>query len=146
MGGGTELGRVEAAVQHLGDRFQCLGLRSDVPAILAAAELAVLPTLREGLPNVILEAMAAGKPVVASRVGGVPELVVDGETGFLVPPRDPEALARGVLTLLGDPARAEAMGQAGRERVIRCFSLDRMVRETQQLYEELLATKGDLGR
>jgi glycosyltransferase involved in cell wall biosynthesis len=85
--------------------------------------------------------MAAGKPVVATRVGGVPEVVVDGVTGLLVPPRNPEALADAILRLLRDPELRHRMGQAGQERVRRHFSVDQMVRRTEVLYEELLRQK-----
>jgi glycosyltransferase involved in cell wall biosynthesis len=115
-----------------------LGSRSNVPALLALADVSVLPSLEEGFPNAVLEAMAAGKPVVASLVGGIPEAVVHGTTGLLVPPGDPAALAEAILALLEDPVRAEAMGRAGRERVASRFGMDRMVRETERLYEELL--------
>ena len=126
----------------LADRFICLGARTDVPAILACCEVMVLPSLQEGLPNAVLEAMAAGKAVVASRVGGIPELVLDGETGLLVPAGDSAALASAISSLLADPARAARMGQAGRARVQALFSLDRMIRETEALYDELLDRKG----
>jgi glycosyltransferase involved in cell wall biosynthesis len=93
------------------------------------------------MPNAVLEAMAAGKPVVATRVGGVPEVVDDGVTGLLVPPRDPDALADAVVRLLRDPNRMRRMGQAGLERVRRHFSVEQMVRRTEALYEELLREK-----
>ncbi len=146
-GDGPCLRQIEAAAasRGLADRFLCLGTRHDIPAILRVGRMAVLPSLEEGLPNAVLEAMAAGKPVVATRVGGTPEAVVHGETGLLVPPGDAQALSEAILTLLNDPARAEAMGQAGRERVSKCFSLTRMVRETEQIYEELLARRKERG-
>lgn len=140
VGDGPCRPEVEEAIRAhgLADRFVPLGSRADVPAILAACELMVLPSFREGMPNAVLEAMAAGRPVVASRVGGVPEAVFHGTTGLLVPPGDPEALAGAILDLLGDRARGEAMGRAGRERVVREFRADRMIRETTALYEERL--------
>jgi len=114
-----------------------LGFRRDVPALLGASDLFVLSTdLWEGLPLTILEAMAAGLPVVASRVGGTPEAVEDGETGLLVPPKDPVALEEAMYSLLSNPAKAAAMGQAGRERVARYFTLERMVQEIAAIYEE----------
>ena len=119
-----------------------LGSRGDVPALLALADLLVLPSLQEGFPNAVLEAMAAGKPVVASRVGGVSEAVIHGSTGLLVPPGDPAALAGAILELLDDPARAAAMGRAGRERTAERFGMARMVEETQEIYEELLHAAG----
>ncbi len=116
-----------------------LGSRRDVPELLAQISVAALPSLEEGFPNAVLEAMAAGKPVVASRVGGVPEAVRHGETGLLVPPGDPDALAEGLLALLADPKRAAVMGRAGKERARVQFDMDRMVREMEAIYEELLS-------
>ena len=104
-----------------------------------------LPSLHEGLPNSLLEAMAAGLPVVASAVGGVPEQVVPGQTGLLVPPGDPQALAGALNRLLEDQQQAARMGCAGRARVERDFSLAEMVRRTEQLYAALLAEKGLAG-
>jgi glycosyltransferase involved in cell wall biosynthesis len=111
-----------------------MGHRDDVPAILAAADLFVLPSESEASPNVILEAMAGGLPVVASRVGGIPELVADGVTGHLVPPADPQALATAVLDLLDRPDRRAAFGRAARMRIAREFSFDRMVVQFETLY------------
>lgn len=118
------------------------GHRTDIPEILSAVDLLVLPSLWEGLPNALLEAMAAGLPVVATAVGGTPEVVVDGVTGFLVPPRDPQALADAILRLLRDPELRQRMGEAGRARVAAHFSIEQMVHKTEALYEQLLAEKG----
>jgi glycosyltransferase involved in cell wall biosynthesis len=85
--------------------------------------------------------MAAGVPVVATRVGGNSEVVAHGETGFLVPPRDPAALAEGILTLLRDAGQARTFGEAGRRRVSQRFSLERMIRDTELVYEELLEAR-----
>jgi L-malate glycosyltransferase len=139
---------LEQRVRDLGlDRtVRFLGSRGDVAAILPLVDLAVLPSLSEGFPNAVLEAMAAGRAVVASRVGGIPEVVLDGETGLLVPAGDPAALASAILSLLADPLRAARMGQAGRARVEAMFSLDRMVQETEAVYDELLAGKRRVGR
>jgi glycosyltransferase involved in cell wall biosynthesis len=117
------------------------GIRRDVPEILALLDVFVLPSLWEGLPVALLEAMAAGLPVVATRVGGVPEVVIDGVTGLLVPPRDPEALSETILRLLQDSDLRHRMGQAGQERVREHFSVDQMIRKTEALYERLLAEK-----
>lgn len=92
----------------------------------------------EGLPNVVLEAMAASRPVVATAVGGTPELIDDGVTGFLVPPEDPGALAERVVRLLKDPSLARSMGERGRERVVREFTLERMCGQYHELYRDLL--------
>ncbi|MGC9398865.1 MAG: glycosyltransferase [Anaerolineae bacterium] len=126
----------------LSDSVIFTGIRRDVPEILALLDVFVLPSLWEGLPLALLEAMAAGLPVVATRVGGVPEVVVDGVTGLLVPPRDPHALADAILRLLRDPALRRRMGEAGRARVAAHFSVEQMVRKIEALYEQLLAQKG----
>jgi len=126
----------------LGERVVFAGFRLDVPEILAEVAVSVLPSLSEGLSNVLLESMAAGAPVVATRVGGNPEVVEDGETGLLVPPRDPAALAQAICRLLDSPELASRFGQAGRERVIKRFSLERMVQATESLYLDLLNRAG----
>jgi len=117
------------------------GIRHDIPELLSALDVFVLPSLWEGMPNVILEAMATGNPVVATHVGGMPEEVEDSVTGLLVPPRDPEALAEAIIALLQDRERAETMGRAGRARVEKYFSVERMVHQTEALYEELIREK-----
>jgi glycosyltransferase involved in cell wall biosynthesis len=114
------------------------GFVSDVPAFMAETGLFVLSSRSEGQGLVFVEAMAAGRPVVATRVGGVPEVVVDGETGLLVEPEDPGALAAAVRRLLADPALAARMGQAGRRRAREVFSAQRMAELTAAMYEELL--------
>ncbi len=126
---------------ELTDRIQFLGLRPDVDRLLHCIDLFVLPSRWEGLPNAVLEAMAAGKPVVATEVGGIPELVVRGVTGMIVPPQDVHALAEAIKALLSDEPRALSMGAAGRERVQRHFSIDAMIAKTEALYQELLQQK-----
>jgi glycosyltransferase involved in cell wall biosynthesis len=114
------------------------GWRGDVPAILAAADVYVHPSLWEGFGLAVLEAMAAGTSVVASRVSTIPELVVDGESGVLVPPRDSAALAGAILELLANPRRRRQMGEAGRRCALEKFTAERMVRATETLYGQLL--------
>lgn len=120
------------------DRVHFLGHRADARDIIGALDMLVLPSKFEGLPNVLLEAMQAAVPVVATRIPGVDEVVVDGSTGILVPPREPLELARGMRTLLNDPALARRMGEAGRDRALREFSLERMIENYQRLYDELV--------
>lgn len=120
-----------------------LGPRQDVPRILPQMEISVLPSLAEGFSNAILESMAAGLPMVATDVGGNREAIIEGETGFLIPPRDPDALADRILRLLGDRALAQRMGRAGRARIETTFSLQRMVAETERFYERLLEERGN---
>jgi glycosyltransferase involved in cell wall biosynthesis len=117
------------------------GLRSDVPALLAASTVAVMPSLNEALSNVLLESMASGAPIVATRVGGTPEAVADGVTGLLVEPGDSQALAASVARLLDDPDLAANLGRAARKAIEDRFSVERMVRATQELYVDLLARK-----
>jgi glycosyltransferase involved in cell wall biosynthesis len=117
------------------------GLSSDIEGILPIAELFILPSLWEGLPNVLLEAMAAGKPVVATKVGGIPEIVVHGETGILIPPRDTDALAIAIIDLLQNKLKAKNMGEAGRIRAGKRFSIYKMIEKTENLYQELLKEK-----
>jgi glycosyltransferase involved in cell wall biosynthesis len=114
-----------------------LGARTDVPALLAEAACFVLTSDYEGCPLSVLEAMAAGVPVVATAVGGVPELVVDGETGVLVRPRAPDEVAEAVGKLFANPASARTMGAAGRARARERFTLERMVDSLDELYREV---------
>lgn len=118
------------------------GARDDTPEIYRALDIFVLPSLTEGISNTILEAMASGLPVVATRVGGNPELVVEGETGVLVPAADVDAMAGALLAYVGDPGRARAHGLAGRARIEASFSLDGMVARYLSTYDAALAAKG----
>lgn len=117
------------------------GERADVPDVMRGLDCFVLPSLAEGISNTILEAMATGLPVLATQVGGNPELVVPGVTGELVAPGDPEALAVGLVRMACDPARAAEMGGAGRARVEQRFGLPAMVSAYQALYDRLLADR-----
>jgi glycosyltransferase involved in cell wall biosynthesis len=108
-----------------------------VPALLAAADVVAAPSLSEGQGIVALEAMAARKPVVASRVGGLEETVKSGITGLLVKPGDPGELAFGLLSFLSDPQAAQRMGQAGRELVEREYTVEKMVERTVAVYERI---------
>jgi len=145
-GSGPEESRLrEIAYAHnLGDRLLFLGHVSPVAPVLAACDVVVIPSLSEGFSLVAAEAMALARPVVGTSVGGLVDVVVDGETGLLVPPGDPEALAAAVARLLRDPALASAMGEAGARRAEEHFTLERMVRDHLALYEEL-AAGGPLG-
>ncbi len=115
-----------------------LGFREDVSTLLSLLDAFVLPSLSEGLSMALLEAMAAGKAVVATDVGGNPEVVVDGETGFLVPPRDADALAAKICLLLEDNLQSRRLGENGRARVRQCFSFQAMVNKYQDLYDNCL--------
>jgi glycosyltransferase involved in cell wall biosynthesis len=133
-------GETTALVGELGlrDHVRLLTKGADVPELLSEAACFLLTSDYEGFPYTVLEAMAAGVPVVSTRVGGVPEQVADGETGLLFEPGDPAAAAAAVEQLLADPERAHRLSEAGRERVRREFGRERMVRETAALYDSLL--------
>lgn len=127
------------------------GERADIPELMRAFDVFVLPSLGEGISNTILEAMATGLPVVATRVGGNPELVEAGRTGVLVPPADPDALARGLRAYADDPARVLAHGGAARRSVEQRFSIDAMVARYVAVYDAVLsdaapARRGDSSR
>ncbi len=141
VGDGPKLEETRALARELGlaERTRFTGIRTDVPEILAALDLVVSSSQWEGMPNVIMEAMAAGKPVVATAVGGTPELVTPEETGLLVPPQDPEALAQACQKMMENPDRAVEMGRAGRSRIEKSFSIEKMVRDTENIYRRLLS-------
>ncbi|HUN51891.1 MAG TPA: glycosyltransferase [Candidatus Sulfotelmatobacter sp.] len=142
---GHDTGRIGPALQQralrdgIAGHLHWLGSRDDVPQLLAAADVALLCSHEEGFPNAILEAMAAGLPVIATRVGGSAEAVLDGETGILVPPREPRLLGDAIAALAGDATRRSAYGRAGRRRVEREFALERAVDAYDRLYRDLLA-------
>ena len=139
-GRGQMEGELRAQAHRLGveKRVCFLGLRQDIARILAMLDVFVLPSLSEGFSMAILEAMIAGKPVVATEVGGNPELVLDGETGFLVPPRDSRMLAAKLVTLLMDRQQSAEFAARGKRRAEVQFSLGRMVSSYQSLYDECL--------
>lgn len=143
-GDGKQRPRFEEQVAKLAleQNFLFLGRRTDIPKILACCDIAVLPSRAEGLPNAVLEYMAAGLPTVASRVGGNGELIEDGVTGLLVPSEDSAALSDALLALLRDPELARRMAQSGQQFTIRNFSFERLVREVDELYSELLRGGG----
>ncbi len=141
VGDGSERGMLEADACERGISHRVIfaGTRTDVPRMLAAMDLFVLCSHSEGLSISLMEAMAAGLPVVATEVGGNPELVEYGTTGLLVPPRDPEMLAAAILFLIRHPQCCRTLGSAGRQRVIERFSADAMAAKYADLYEEILA-------
>jgi glycosyltransferase involved in cell wall biosynthesis len=130
--------------QHLGlpRRLHLLGLRSDVANVLAAADIFVLSSLSEGLPLALLEAMAAGRPIVASAVGEVPVALVAGAAGLLVPPGDPTALASALDRLLANPPEARRLAESARARALAEYGSTRMVARYAALYEPLLSERG----
>jgi len=143
VGDGELRNELERQALDLGvkDSVIFTGLRDDVPELLAMSDIFVLSSINEGMGRVLVEAMAVGLPVVATRVGGVPAVVVDGETGIIVPSRDPGALADAIIKLLKDEDLRQRMGDAGRKRVDPDFSVETMVRRIEGIYEELIAEK-----
>ncbi|WP_326539092.1 TIGR03088 family PEP-CTERM/XrtA system glycosyltransferase [Pseudorhodoferax sp.] len=144
VGDGPLRAQVQQILQQAGvaDLAWLPGERRDVPAIMRGLHGFVLPSRAEGISNTILEAMASGLPVLATRVGGNADLVADGETGLIVPPADPAAMAQALVQLASEPQRARAMGEAGRRRVLERFSLQAMVRSYQTIYDQQLGRTG----
>ena len=146
-GEGSERDRLEGlAAAHLRSELCCdsvafLGRRDDIPAVLAAADVVAMPSYREAQGIAILEALAADRPVVASNVGGIPEMISDGETGILVPSHDPSALAAAIISLFSHPDRAAQLAAAGHEMVHAEFCIDYMLRDIEAIYA--LAVGGD---
>ncbi len=115
-----------------------IGFRNDIPELLSVIDIFVLPSLWEGMPNVVLEAMAAGKPVIATDTGGSKDLIDSNINGVLVEPGNSEALAEAILKLLGDPAQRQRLGESAREKVKERFPIDKMVSKTEQVYTQFL--------
>lgn len=136
-GEGEQLSFLEKEATSLGiaSNVKFLGFRSDIPSILEAMDVFILPSLSEGLPLSVLEALALQIPVVATNVGGIPEVIEEGVTGYLVPPRNPEALADNILSLLRHPEVAINIGRAGRRKMEKSFRLEKMIKDYQSLYE-----------
>jgi glycosyltransferase involved in cell wall biosynthesis len=130
----------QIAAAGLGERFILAGFRHDLDCFLPFLDLLVLPSFTEGMPNVVLEAFAAGVPVVATAVGGTPELIEEGKSGYLVPPGDPAALARRIRDVLAAEAGGRRLGRRGRERVLRQFTFAAQAERYQGLFEELGVT------
>jgi sugar transferase (PEP-CTERM/EpsH1 system associated) len=143
IGDGPQRANLEALAEQLriSDKLWISGWRKDVPQLLRGVDLFALPSKAEGTPLTILEAMAAGLPVVATQVGGVADLVVSGETGTLVPSNDPQALAQALHPYIKDPHLAHIQGEAGRLRFLNNFTLERMVQQYKRLFESSLSQK-----
>lgn len=141
VGDGHLRSSLESLAISLGieNKVEFAGWRTDVPVILRRSDLFVLPSLFEGLPLSLLEAMASGKAVVATDVDGTHDVVIDGTTGFLVPPKDPKTLARKIIDVLRDTQLREKFGHAGRQRALNYFSSERMIQEYSELYRSVLA-------
>ena len=144
VGDGERRAELETAARAsgLGDRVRFLGWRADLDRLYADLDIVVLTSKNEGSPVALIEAMAAGRPVVSTRAGGVEDVVTDGETGVVVPIGDAPAVARAVIDLLEDPARAARLGAAARASVVARFGSGRLVGDIDALYQRLLADRG----
>ncbi|MEC9293731.1 MAG: glycosyltransferase [Chloroflexota bacterium] len=138
-GEGEQLCNLKKLVNSLGidDHVKFLGVRNDLPDLLAAADSILMPSLKEGFPRTAIEAMAAGKPIVATRVGGTPEAIIDGETGILVPPEDIYTMANALLSLVDNPALRQQLGTAGAKLARKNFSINSYVDRLNELYCQL---------
>jgi len=139
IGDGPERHRVERLIDKMDLRRNVVltGYRSDVPDLLRCVDTLVLPSETESAPLTILEAMSTGLPVIATRVGGIPEIVEDGHNGFLVPLKHPEDIAEKILELHADRDRLRRMGEAARETVLERYSTDKVVRQYMDVYERV---------
>jgi len=136
IGDGSLREKLESRAKELGIKDQLIftGFRSDIPKLLRVVDVFILPSLFEGLPLVAIEASAMGKPVIATAVDGTPEVIIDGKTGILVPPGDPESLSKAMLYLLYNPSQCALLGQNGRDYVNQYFSIERQIQETEEVY------------
>jgi glycosyltransferase involved in cell wall biosynthesis len=146
VGDGEQRIVLEAKVRDKGleENFLFMGKRKDIPELLACADIALLASLMEGLPNVVLEYMSAGLPVVSTRAGGAGEIIEDNVSGLLVPTDDSKAIATALLRLLQDEETAKRMGVAARERVMTHFSFDRLLRELHEMYVGIPQSGADI--
>src|SRR5262249_41673946 len=144
IGEGPERAKLTELAGRLGllpDGVEFLGERDDVPALLREADMLVLTSDDEGVPNVVLEAMAAGLPVVATPAGDTPDIVEDGVTGLIVPIGDASAIADRIVALSASPQRCRQLGQAGRERVARRYRVDGLAERLIDIYRSIAARK-----
>ena len=141
VGDGRERPSLEKTTSSLGikDSVIFAGMRKDVPEILSILDVFVLPSLNEGLPMALLEAQAAQIPVVATRVGAIPDVLENGVTGMLIPPKDPQAIAEAIIMILSDKQLASGIAQKGFERVRDNFSSEKMASKYLSIYRELLS-------
>lgn len=148
VGEGPERGRIEALATRLGiaDRVRLLGHRDDLPEFYPAIDVLAITSLREGFPNVLLEAMLHGVPAVAVAVGGIPEVIRDGFDGLLVPPRDVGACSEAMARMVADPALRHRLGVRAREKVIGEYLFEQRVRKVDGLYRDVLLARPLAGR
>jgi len=146
VGDGPLKGKLESHAKKLKieHNVSFTGFREDIPQILAIIDIFVLPSLSEGLPVSVIEAMCSGKPVIATNVGGIAEVVVDGETGVLIPPKDSKILAEAITELLDSPEKRKRMGELGRQRALNHFCIEKMVENYEKFYWAFWNKKGRL--
>ncbi|GJL70405.1 MAG: glycosyl transferase group 1 [Nitrospirales bacterium] len=146
IGDGGERPALLDRIQELGleQSVHLVGFRQDVPALLAILDVVVIPSFEEGIPQSLTQALAMERPVVASAVGGVPEVVQDGLSGLLVPPKDPEILAEKIACLLHDPFAASRMGKAGRQVIQERYSMEHMLTQTEMVYRRLMQSQSSV--
>jgi glycosyltransferase involved in cell wall biosynthesis len=145
VGEGPQRARIESEIagKNLAGAVRMTGYRQDIPMIIAASDVVILPSDRfEGVPQVILQALGMGRPVVASPIGGIPEVVRHDETGCLCPAGEPSAFAGAIARLLADPSLRERLGAAGRELVLSRYSSTAMCEKTEAFYDRLARGKG----
>ena len=140
VGDGPDRNAIEIMIQECGLQSNVIlaGQQSDMPAVYAAMDIFVLPSLNEGLPMTLLEAMAASKPVIATRVGAIPSVITHGENGLLVEPRDTKGLRDAIASLFSDPARCRLMGERAHDWVSQTYTADAMALNYREMYEEVL--------
>jgi glycosyltransferase involved in cell wall biosynthesis len=139
IGDGTEKSALSARVRELGLEYcvHMVGFRQDIPALLTLLDVVVIPSFEEGIPQSLTQALAMERPVVASAVGGIPEVVKDGVTGLLVPPRNPAILSEKIAFLLRNPSSGARMGQIGRQVIQERYSMESMLTRTEHMYRRL---------
>ena len=119
------------------------GYREDIPAILSFADLGIISSVAEGIPQFLFQMMAMGKPVIATEVGGIPEIVTSGVNGLLIPPEEPAALAKAMVQVLGDPESARRLGEAGRRLVEQEYTVEKMAEKVYRVYQKVYEGKGE---
>ena len=139
-GAGQEEASLRLKARSCGETVVFLGNRQDVPELLAASDLVVLPSYSEALPTSLIEALAAKRPVIATRVGGTEEIIKPGRTGLLVPERDPEALAEAIVSLLDSPTQAQQLAEQGQRYVRKKFSIDLQLEKTLAVWDRVLTS------
>jgi glycosyltransferase involved in cell wall biosynthesis len=143
VGDGPGRNRVEQEIKNaqLEAHILMTGYREDIPAILSFADLGIISSVAEGIPQFLFQMMAMGKPVIATEVGGIPEIVTSGVHGVLIPPEDPAALAKAMVQVLGDPESARRLGEAGRRLVEQEYTVEKMAEKVYRVYQKVYERK-----